>query len=121
MATPRRPLPPPRATRKTKCPTSRAFFVIGQGSGPDLLVWQIQQAPDDPDELDDAYEQHRCDAYDAGGGIEVIYAASAEEAEATARREAVETDKRIGQDLKRQRERRAAASRRHRRVAHHYT
>ncbi|MCX4919826.1 hypothetical protein [Streptomyces sp. NBC_00687] len=56
-------------------PDERPFFVVG--SGPDLTVWQIQQAPDDPDELDNAYEQHRCDA---DGGIEIIYAASSEEA-----------------------------------------
>ncbi|MFJ4895625.1 hypothetical protein ACIP5U_37370 [Streptomyces sp. NPDC088788] len=95
-------------------PDERPFFVIGQWSGPDLTVWQIQQAPDYPDELDDAY--------DAGGGIEIIYAASAEDAEATARREAAETHERIRQDLKRQRERRAPASRRRRRrkVAHRY-
>lgn len=103
-------------------PDERPFFVIGQWSGPDVTVWQVRQAPDDPDDLDDAYEQHRCDAYDADGGIEIIYAASAEEAEATARREAVETAEGIGQDLKRKREQRAAASRhRRRKVAHRYT
>ncbi|MEW1568467.1 hypothetical protein AB0454_36500 [Streptomyces sp. NPDC093509] len=102
-------------------PDERPFFVIGQWSGPDLTVWQIQQAPDDPDELDDEYEQHRCDAYDADGGVEIVCAASAGEAEATARREAIETGKRTGQDLKRRRERRAAASRHRRKVAHHYT
>ncbi|MFD5722629.1 hypothetical protein [Streptomyces sp. NPDC127036] len=106
--------------QEDEVPDERPFFVIGQRSGPDLTVWQIQQAPDYPDELDDAYEQHRGEAYDAGGGIEIIYAASAEEAEATARREAAETHERIRQDLKRQRERCATASRRRRKVAHRY-
>lgn len=101
-------------------PDGRPFFVIGQWSGPDLTVWQIQQAPDDPDELNDAYEEIRWAAYDADGGVEIVYAASATEAEATARREAAETAERISRDLTRQRERRGSASRR-RKVRHHYT
>ncbi|MFE2302735.1 hypothetical protein ACFXAW_31625 [Streptomyces sp. NPDC059445] len=67
-------------------PDGRPFFVIGQWSGPDLTIWQIQQAPDDPDELNDAYEEIRWDAWDADGSVEIVYAASATEAEATARR-----------------------------------
>ncbi|MFE2537052.1 hypothetical protein [Streptomyces sp. NPDC059371] len=101
-------------------PDGRPFFVIGQWSGPDLTVWQIQQAPDDPDELNEAYEEIRWDAHDADGSVEIVYTASATEAEATARREAAETAERIRQALTRQRERRNGTSRRRRKVHHHY-
>ncbi|MFE4703047.1 hypothetical protein ACFRIC_38825 [Streptomyces sp. NPDC056738] len=99
-------------------PDGRPFFVIGQWSGPDLTIWQIQQASDDPDE---AYEEIRWDAWDADGGVEIVYAASATEAEATARNEAAQTAERIRQDLTRQRARRNRTSRRRRKVRHHYS
>ncbi|WP_406834793.1 hypothetical protein ACICHK_00045 [Streptomyces sp. AHU1] len=106
--------------QEDEVPDGRPFFVIGQWSGPDLTVWQIQQAPDDPDELNDAYEEIRWAAYDADGSVEIVYAASATEAEAAARREAAETAERSRRDMARQRERRNGTSRRRRRVRHHY-
>ncbi|MFI6340761.1 hypothetical protein [Streptomyces sp. NPDC050535] len=103
-------------------PEERPFFVIGRWSGPDLTVWKIHEAPEDPEELNAACEEIRWDARDADGGVEIVYAASGEEAEATARREAAETAEQIRQDLKRQREQHSSTSRRPRRkVRHHYT
>ncbi|MFD5814668.1 hypothetical protein [Streptomyces sp. NPDC127038] len=103
-------------------PDGRPFFVIGQWLGPDLTVWDVQAAPEDPGALNDTFEEIRWEAHDADGSVEVVYAASAEEAEATARREAAETDERIRRDLKQQRESRSpATSRRRRRVTHRYT
>jgi hypothetical protein len=100
-------------------PDERPFFVIGQRSGPDLTVWEVQEAPNDPDELAAAHEELGADAEEAFGSVEVVYAASAEKAETVARRETAETAERISQDLNRQRERRSNASHRPRRKVHH--
>ncbi|MET9122161.1 hypothetical protein [Streptomyces sp. NPDC004528] len=102
-------------------PDERPFFVIGQWSGPDIEVWQILEAPDDPDERDDAHAEYSLDAEEVFGSVEVVYATSAGQAEAIARQDAVETAERTGRDLKRQREQRAnAAPRRRRKIPHHY-
>ncbi|MFD9464271.1 hypothetical protein [Streptomyces sp. NPDC060027] len=103
-------------------PDGRPFFVIGQWSSPDLTVWRVQEAPDDPAQRAAAHEELGMDAEEAFGGVEIVYAASAEDAEATARREAAETAERISRDLKRQREQGGNAARRPRRkVPHRYT
>ncbi|MET7889324.1 hypothetical protein ABZU45_40545 [Streptomyces avermitilis] len=103
-------------------PGERPFFVIGQWSGPHLKVWDVREAPDDPEELAAAHEELGLDAEEAFGSVEIVHAASAKEAEATARREAAETAERISQDMTRQRERRSNATpRRRRTIPHHYT
>ncbi|WP_329529299.1 hypothetical protein [Streptomyces sp. NBC_01462] len=93
-------------------PDGSPFFVIGQRSGPDLTLRQVQAAPEKPEEPDDACEEIRRDSRDEDGSVEIAYAASVGEA---ARREAAETAEQISQDLKRQRERRTTAARRARR------
>ncbi|MER7982468.1 hypothetical protein [Streptomyces sp. NPDC095817] len=93
-------------------PDGRPFFVIGQRSGSDLTVWQVQAAPESPEELAEACGEIRWDAHDAGGSVEIVYAANTQEAEATARREAAETAEQISQDLTRQRAKAARHPRR---------
>ncbi|MDX2916244.1 hypothetical protein [Streptomyces griseiscabiei] len=92
----------------------RPFFVVGQWSGPDIEVWAVLEAPGDADERSDAMEGHAMDAEDAFGTVELVFAVSAAEAEATARREAVETAERTG----RRNSRSKAGS--HRRISHYY-
>ncbi|MGW3820073.1 hypothetical protein [Streptomyces sp. NPDC005046] len=73
-------------------PDERTFFVIGQWSGPDLKVWDIQKAPDDPEERAAAHEELGMGAEEAFEGVEIVYAAGAE---ATTDREAAKTAEQI--------------------------
>ncbi|TLS45795.1 hypothetical protein FE633_13640 [Streptomyces montanus] len=106
-------------------PQERPFFVIGQWSGPDVEVWAALEAPVDAAERSDALEECSLDAEDAFGSVEVVFAVSAAEAEAAARREAVETAKRIGRGMNSTARGAAQRSRgaevgSHRRVLHYY-
>ncbi|MEV6533722.1 hypothetical protein AB0M86_29690 [Streptomyces sp. NPDC051639] len=101
--------------QEDEVPDGRPFFAIGQRSGPDLTVRQVQAAPESPEELDDACEEIRRNSRDEDGTVKIAYVASVGEAEEAARREAMETAEQISQDLKRQRKRRTTAARRARR------
>ncbi|MFF8932252.1 hypothetical protein ACF1AO_33870 [Streptomyces longwoodensis] len=90
----------------------RPFFVIGQWRGPDIQVWAVLEAPSDAAERSEALEEYALDAEDAFGSVEV--AASAAEAETTARREAKETALRSGL------RNRASKAGSHPRVKHYY-
>ncbi|MFE1840744.1 hypothetical protein [Streptomyces sviceus] len=92
----------------------RPFFVVGQWSGSNVHVWAVLEAPVDAAERSDALEEILLDTDDAFGSANVVFAASAAEAEATARREAVETALQM-----RQRNRRPGTGS-HRRVSHSY-
>ena len=92
----------------------RPFFVVGQWSGSNVHVWAVLEAPIDALERSDALEEILLDTDDAFGSANVVFAARAAEAEATARREAVETAVQM-----RQRNRRSGTGS-HRRVSHSY-
>ncbi|WP_435218751.1 hypothetical protein [Streptomyces sp. bgisy034] len=92
----------------------RLFFVIGQWSGADVTVWTVLEAPPGADERADAWEECALEAEDAFGSVEVVFAASAAEAERAVRREAAETAV-----LSTLRSRRSGAGSQ-RRVSHYY-
>ncbi|MFD8049468.1 hypothetical protein ACFV5E_39205 [Streptomyces chartreusis] len=93
----------------------RPFFIIGQWSGADVKVWAVLEAPPGADERADAWEECALEAEDAFGSMEVVFAASAAEAERAVRREAAETAV-----LSVLRSRRSGAGS-HRRVSHYYS
>ncbi|MEU9191315.1 hypothetical protein AB0D14_43930 [Streptomyces sp. NPDC048484] len=105
---------PEHATTAGQPAREYPFFVVGQWSGPDVEVWAVLEAPDDAAERSDALEECTLDAEDAFGTVEVVFAATAAEAEVTARREAVETAVRTGQQNRRSR----VGS--HSRITHYY-
>ncbi|MGV9895579.1 hypothetical protein [Streptomyces tendae] len=80
-------------------PHERPFFVIGQWCGADIEVWAVQDAPRDEDERSEMWEEYSSEAEAAFGSVEVVYAASAREAEVNARIEAIQTAARIRRDL----------------------
>jgi hypothetical protein len=106
-------------------PRERPFFVVGQWSGADIEVWAVQEAPRDDSERSEMWEEYCLEAEEAFGSVEVVYAASAGEAEVNARVEAVQTAARIRRDLtstSRQaspRNRRSGVGSRHR-ITHYY-
>jgi hypothetical protein len=96
----------------------RPFFVGGQWSGSNVHVWAVLEAPIDALERSDALEEILLETDDAFGSANVVFAASAAEAEATARREAVETAVETAVQM-RQRNRRSGTGS-PRRVSHSY-
>jgi hypothetical protein len=96
----------------------RPFFVVGQWSGSNVHVWAVLEAPIDALERSDALEEILLETDDAFGSANVVFAASAAEAEATARREAVETAVETAVQM-RQRNRRSGTGS-PRRVSHSY-
>jgi hypothetical protein len=118
--------PAAAAPEGSSMPQERPFFVIGQWSGPDVEVWAVLEAPADAAERSDALDECALEAEDAFGSVEVVFAVSAAEAEAAARREAVETAERIGREVNSTARGAAQRSRRpgvgsHRKISHYYS
>ncbi|NUK21645.1 hypothetical protein [Streptomyces lunaelactis] len=90
--------------RPTAAPEKRdhPYFVIGQWKGGgDVDIWHVEEAPADPGERADLYDEYREDADNAFGSVEIVYATSPEAAAERARREARETSERIHRALTR--------------------
>ncbi|MGW7410171.1 hypothetical protein ACWGI9_41965 [Streptomyces sp. NPDC054833] len=91
-------------TQPTAAPQSgeRAYFVVGQWTGGgDVDIWHVEKAPADPGERADVHEQHKEDAEETFGSVDVVYAASPQAAADQARRKARETSERIHREFTR--------------------
>jgi hypothetical protein len=93
-------LPLPASTPPDR---DRPFFVIGQWQGGgNIAIWHVEEAPADPGERSDRCEEYREEADTAFGSVEIVYAASPQDATEQARREARETSERIHRDKRRE-------------------
>ncbi|GAA0464625.1 hypothetical protein ACFQ2B_40560 [Streptomyces stramineus] len=65
----------------------REFFVVGTDEVDGYEVWHIEEAPADPLDSQELYDELSWDAYDAFGGVSPVFAISHAHAAGIARRD----------------------------------
>ncbi|MEV8476189.1 hypothetical protein [Streptomyces sp. NPDC051173] len=65
----------------------REFFVVGRDEADGYEVWHVEEAPADPFDAQELWDELSWDAYDAFGGVSPIFAVSHAHAAGIARRD----------------------------------